>query len=1268
MLYGDDMEKIKRWQTWVLIIICVAMNILGREIAQSLNLPIWFDAVGTILAAITLGAFGGGVCGAITNTIIFAMSIDMASFPYLIVSVCLGIVIGLFFPRKKPNSFIIASAAVITGLLAALVSTPLNLLIYDGKTGNMWGDAVIDMLSQHIKVPLINSFIAEFFVDFPDKALSFLIALGLIYAYRKLKETSTKKIAVGILIIPMILSMIPCNKAEAVDFGSEFTGELYDTEDGLESIEINAVEQTNDGYIWVGTYSGIYRYDGYRFYPMKLDDRIKNVMELYVDTKGLLWIGTNDSGIACYDPEKETIKFFTVDEGLASNSIRAITEDDSGNIFVATITSLCVIENSGNIKVFEGNNLHGIYKLAASGDTVAGIKNDGTLVLLQDMQIRYYFAGNYSSVDSTGDGNFIVGTTANITAHVNIKDGLAEIGTKHYSDSLKYYNDVCYSEQYGGFFACCENGVGFINKKGVVTDMTNSVFNTSVDDCLIDYQGNIWFASSKQGIMRFTWNPFEDLFTRAKIDSEVVNCCLLKDGLLYAATGSGLVTVDLKTFYSVPIPKPQYLKNIRIRHILNDSNGNLWFSTYGEHGLIEMKPDYTINTFNSHNGGAEGDRFRLCTELSDGRIIAVSNSGINFIKDEKIVSHLGETDGIEAQVLCISEDVEHNRIFMGSDGAGIFVVENDRIVDCIDEKDGLNALVVMKIIPCCGGYLYVTSNALYYAKDGEIRALENFPYSNNYDVFLDGEGNAWVLSSAGIFIVNELQLINDGDYNYTLLNRSSGLRGSISANSHYAFSNDLLYLCCTDGARRIDINDYDSYNKIYKIKISDLTIGDQHINPVDDVYIIPATTGRIQFEVAILNYTMSNPYIHIFLEGVDDEGIYCYQHDMENLIYTDLKYGKYKLHVQVYDSSGTSLQREEIFYIEKESMLYERPYFRAYFYFVCAILVLYIGWAIGYLIQNANNLERWQNAATTDPLTGLLNKRGAEAEFTAACANEKGILMIMDLDSFKPVNDIYGHDMGDKILMSIALFMKTCTREEDLLARIGGDEFVAFLKNANREVVVDDKTKFLNNEILKAAKTYMGKDMEIPIGVSVGAVMIPDEGTDYHDLLTKADKALYEAKNNGKHAYAIYSTADGSKSSTVDQSATGGLTSLRKIMSERGPANGAYLVDYNSLEDIYRIVKRLNTTRCVKSLMIHFEILADEGDESKPEEKFAEKLREALSDKDIVCIDGKNRVLAIIFTDGDSGLLSEFAKGIITKWNREEGADKYKIRYEIGKL
>ncbi|MCR5671665.1 MAG: diguanylate cyclase [Butyrivibrio sp.] len=1263
------MQQLKSWKTWLFIIICVAFNLLGRDIAGTLNLPLWMDAMGTILVAITAGPISGAVCGLLTNSII--ASKDIVALPYILVSITVAFASGLYYPKVKNKSnrtFHMASVAMATGFAAALISTPLNIIIYGGSTGNSWGDSLMEMLSNDVHVPILNSFIGEAFVDIPDKAFSFFIALGLI-AFYKLITGKGKKLPLTFMILATIsAALIPSFPSHAQNFAAEYAGDVYDTEFGLASVEITAIAQTSDGYIWAGTYSGIYRYDGYRFNAMNLDVRINNVMCLYVDSKNRLWIGTNDSGVVCYEPLTEEIRFYTVNEGLASNSIRSLTEDSEGNIFVATVNQLCSISPDSEITVFSEKSFYGIEKLSASKDVVAAIRGDGDVLIIKNNRMSYLIAGDYTAISTQNNGNFVLGTGSNQTALLRLGNGSVDIINKYHSDRINYYNDILYSKEFGGYFVACENGLGFMTDEGVFISMTADNFDSSIDDILIDYQGNIWFASSKQGIKRFTWNPFEDIFSRAKLDSEVVNSVIIKNGLLYVGTGSGLYTIDLKTYYSVPIPFPAYLKNVRIRDIMCDNDDNIWFSTYGEHGLIQLKSDHTIDYYNVRKAGTLGDRFRFAMQLSDGTIMASDNSGIDFIKNNEVIGTLGEVDGINAPVLCAIEDANHT-VYAGSDGDGIYVIREGAVVDRIDENDGLGTMVVLKIIPCKGGYIYVTSNALYYSRDGFISKLKNFPYSNNYDVYLPGDGNAWVLSSAGIYVVSESALIQDEVYNYALLNKSRGLYSSVTADSSYTVKDDMLYLCCTDGVSRISVKNYSSFHNNFNILISNLYVDDQRIKEKDGIYNIPPTSGRILFDVAVLNYNLSNPLLHIYLEGAEDEGVTCYQNDMKELTFTNLPYGNYQLHVQVMDSSGSTIYREEIFHIHKESRLFERPYFKAYLAFIISLLVMYIGWAIGNIIQNANSLEKWQNAATQDPLTGLLNKRGSQEILEEACKNDKGILTILDLDSFKPINDIYGHSMGDRILVAVARLMQTCTREEDILCRVGGDEFIMFLKYAERDEVVADKTNYINVELLKTARTLIGKDMEIPLGISIGAVKAPAEGTDYAELLKKADKALYTVKNNGKHGYSIYSSSKNNSSISVAQEASGSLVSLRKILNERTTTDGAYRLDYDSLQDTYRLMRRMSKVSIIKAELAQFTVRSKSGGEIERDvmDRFYEIVKTSLLKSDMYTIDGKNKVF-IIMPNINKPRENDNLADIMKKWEALPESENYEVFVEWEEL
>ena len=1267
------MDSFRLLKNCILFAIGILLNFLGRYIASSLALPFWLDAIGTLVVAILLGPIGGAACGAVTNMIIGIG--DWETTAYAIVSIGIGFSVGYYFPKKNPrlNMFAVISTAVFAGIVAVILSTPLNMVFYGGRTGNIWGDGLIDMLSRDIKVPLLCTILGEAFVDIPDKALSVIIAVGIIKAYRTINDRrkNGKKAALWIpaLIICSAFLLGRGMSVKAQDFGSDYAPTLYATEVGLDTIEINAIAQTPDGYIWAGTYAGLYRCDGSRFEEIILDDRISNVMVLFVDSAGRLWIGTNDAGIACYNTETKDIVFYSMEEGVPSNSIRSICEDVSGDIYVGTATQLCIIRPEGGVEIISSGELYGTRSLCANAEYVSGVTNAGEIFFIKDRELvseSGLSADNvYFGAVAAGENNtFMAGTSDNYVVMVTPDGNEIVFGKKYSFGDTKYFNKIIRCESEGGFFYCCENGCGFVTNEGKVTDLTYDDFDNAVSDAIIDMQGNIWFSSNKQGIIRYSWNPFQDVFAKAAVEPDVVNSIIIKDGLIYVGGNSGLTTIDMKTYYNVPVEHPALFDGVRIRDIMEDSAGNLWISTYGKDGLIEMCPDGSYTVFNESIKGTIGSRFRFSIELSDGRIAAATTTGINYIEKNKVVATGSEPEGITTQILSMVE-MEDGNILAGTDGDGLYVIKDGKVIRRIGQEQGLDSLVILKIIPCGEQeYIFVTSNALYYCKDEIITKLNKFPYKNNYDVFLSNDGDAWISSSAGIFVVNKDDLISNGDYNYTLLNKSRGLYSSLTANAKNAFDGENLYLCCADGVRKIPVDVSEYFSDDYDIKISRLLAGEDEVEiGPDDVYVIPATAGRIQFEVAVLNFTLSNPLLHIYLEGAQDDGITCQQKEIQTLSYLNLPYGDYQLHVQVLDVSGDDVVQEKIFHIRKESQIFERLYFKAYLLFVCILFVVFVGWLIGNIRTNMNSAEQWQKEAKIDPMTGFWNKIFSEQELTRICADNKGILMMVDLDNFKLVNDLHGHDMGDKVLIRFAKSIRSCIRDEDFVGRVGGDEFIVFIHGATDESAVAEKARFLNEEVGKVGVELVGETFSIPLGVSIGAVAVPGEGTDFAELYKKADKALYNVKQNGKHGYALYK---GSASGMGESEEVGSdLAGLRMILGERGDNKGAYLVDFDKLQMVYRLFVRMSKRTFVNIWIVQFMVQKNDGGEVSEEvmEKFVDVLTLNLRSNDVVAPNGKNKAI-IIMTDTSSQNGQTPIERIMNKWNSTPGVEGYTLTYE----
>ena len=163
--------------------------------------------------------------------------------------------------------------------------------------------------------------------------------------------------------------------------------------------------------------------------------------------------------------------------------------------------------------------------------------------------------------------------------------------------------------------------------------------------------------------------------------------------------------------------------------------------------------------------------------------------------------------------------------------------------------------------------------------------------------------------------------------------------------------------------------------------------------------------------------------------------------------------------------------------------------------------------------------ERYRHLAYHDSLTGLPNRRLLADRLEQAIAlarrrNAQVALMLLDLDSFKAINDTDGHAVGDAVLATMAHRLRTAVRESDTVARIGGDEFVVLLP----EIESEDTAVVIAEKIIAAVRAPLDSQMRnYRLGVSIGIAFFPDDGENGERLLQQADSAMYRAKEAGGH-------------------------------------------------------------------------------------------------------------------------------------------------------
>lgn len=180
------------------------------------------------------------------------------------------------------------------------------------------------------------------------------------------------------------------------------------------------------------------------------------------------------------------------------------------------------------------------------------------------------------------------------------------------------------------------------------------------------------------------------------------------------------------------------------------------------------------------------------------------------------------------------------------------------------------------------------------------------------------------------------------------------------------------------------------------------------------------------------------------------------------------------------------------------------------------------------IIGRSFNIDRdkaLQEKVRRDPLTKLLNKLEIQREITAYIEDNPigtHVLFLIDIDNFKGINDNFGHTFGDTVIMDVANIIRSQFRVDDLVGRVGGDEFLVFMKNTNVDKAAEKAEKLCG----ALSREYVGENVNYRISSSIGMAVYHSSEDTYSRLFEKADHAMYRAKQGGKDGYEIASSAD----------------------------------------------------------------------------------------------------------------------------------------------
>ncbi len=321
------------------------------------------------------------------------------------------------------------------------------------------------------------------------------------------------------------------------------------------------------------------------------------------------------------------------------------------------------------------------------------------------------------------------------------------------------------------------------------------------------------------------------------------------------------------------------------------------------------------------------------------------------------------------------------------------------------------------------------------------------------------------------------------------------------------------------------------------------------------------------------------------------------------------------------------------------------------------------------LMLKTQEVEDIQSKSQKDSLTGLWNRNYTEKLADEILkSGENCSLMMIDMDNFKAINDNYGHIAGDRTLKMFAETLENYCGKEDILCRIGGDEFVVFVRSVHSK---NELSNLAGDILADLCRKLDECKFDTNSSVSIGIAQAPDDGTEFKDLYNAADKALYYVKQNGKNSFHFYSDKKEAENNRASNAVD--LDYLREIMGRTDAGHGAYLMDYDNFHHVYNFIRRfVERNKDDVSTLLFTAVSANGGEPEISEVEAALEILEKAIYNSLRRVDVSTRYsskqLVVLLMNANAENSEIVAKRIIDVFNKIYTDGKIRLEYGIAQM
>lgn len=739
--------------------------------------------------------------------------------------------------------------------------------------------------------------------------------------------------------------------------------------------------QARDGYLWIGTYEGLARFDGLRFTVFDRSNtpeiRHNGMMVMAEGADGALWIGT-PNGLLCRRGSK--FRNFTMNDGLSSDFILSLALDAQGGLWIGTTQGLNRYQNGvfTSFTIADGLEQDYISALCAG--------QDGTLWIGTSAGLFSYRSGRFSphTLPSGKSGN-------TVWALCLSRDGALWIGTAG-SGLVKFSEGVfhaysrkdglsgneirvIYEDRNGNLWVGSDSGLNrFV--QGVFSHLgrQSGLSNDSIRALVEDKEGSLWIGTYGGGLNRLKDDRYIFYNRRNGLPVDLTRSVMQdREGALWIGTiGGGLVRFRSGKFEI--FNEKQGLRDLRIWSIAQASDGAIWFGTYG--GGLHRLQDGRIKVYSTRNGLAN-DIVRAVLAARDGTIWAGTNGGgIDILHADGRITNYSRGSGLSDDfIYAISQDRE-DTVWVGTYNGDLYRFRQGKFT-VYQPRSGTSQNAIWAIYPDGDGVLWLGTNSggLIRFKNGQFRTIGSRDGLFNdvaFQVLEDDHGYLWMNCNKGVYRASKKELNDFADgllprIHSLSFGKSEGVRGIECSGpaqpAGWKSRDGKLWFPTINGVTVID-PDYRRRNeRIPPVRIEKMTVEGQAVDLTAAPVIGPGRK-KLEFTFTALSFLVPEKNrFKTWLRGFDSG--WSTETSQRQVSYTNLPPGRYAFRVIACNNDGKWNQTGANLPFELQPFFYQTFWFRSLVVFSMLLLaVMAFRWRFKRLQRREKELEILVNERT----------------------------------------------------------------------------------------------------------------------------------------------------------------------------------------------------------------------------------------------------------------------------------------------------------------